>query len=319
MSHTPKYKTYATDYHVPIMVDEVLELLAVKPGGVYVDGTLGGGGHTHAILDASGPDGRVIAIDRDPEARAYATERLADYGDRLTVVAGNYGDVEAILEELDEEPVDGLLVDAGISSHQVDEADRGFSFSKEGPLDMRMSDHGPTLAEWLDSVEERDLTYILKKFGEVKPAKRLARAILEDRKKGLIETTTDLARVCESINSQPGRPKKIHPATLVFQALRIAINDELDGLQAVVDAVPNVVKSGGRAAFISFHSLEDRIVKQSLREMSTSDIPHGVPVTEDQLHGDIDVLTRKPVMASDEEIEFNPRARSAKLRAAQVR
>lgn len=310
---------YASEWHEPVLVDEVLEYLDVQPGRRYVDGTLGGGGHTQAILDASAPDGRVLSIDRDPTAIEFARERLASYGERVAFVLGNYADV--VRHTKGYAPVDGFLVDAGVSSEQLDDASRGFSFRRAGPLDMRMGPDAQTLEEYLDVVDERELARVLKEFGEIRSARRISSAILEAWGEGRLERTTDLARTVEEsvgIGAGTGRRTTIHPATLVFQALRIAINGELDGLQRAVDAIPEVVRSGGRAVFISFHSLEDRIVKRGFRDLATDDLPPGVPVRADQTTTIAKVLTGRPITASEEELEGNPRARSAKLRAIEV-
>lgn len=318
----PDLPTYATTYHVPIMVGEVLDYLNVEPGGHYVDGTAGGGGHTAAILEASAPDGQVLAIDRDPEAIAEAGERLSEAGDRLHLVQGNYGDVADICRAHGFNAVDGFLVDAGVSSHQLDEAERGFSFSQEGPLDMRMGPDAPTLEEYLTSVDANELTRALRTYGEVRSAHRVARAILEAFEAGELDTTVDLAGVVEDVvgyGAGSGRGTRIHPATLVFQGLRIAINRELDTLERAVMAVPDVVQPGGRAVFISFHSLEDRIVKHGFRDLANDCIcPPDLPVCGCDAKARVKVLTSKPVYAGDEEIERNPRARSARLRAVEV-
>ncbi len=318
----PDSYTYGTDYHVPVMVPEVLEYLDVAPAGRYVDGTAGGGGHSAAILEASAPDGRVLAIDRDPEAIETVRERLEDAADRLTLVQGNYGDVLQICQVHDFVDVDGMLVDAGVSSHQLDEAERGFSFSQEGPLDMRMGPDAPTLEEYFEAVELDELTRALKVYGEVRKAYYVARAILEAFDAGELQTTVDLADVVEKTvghGAGSGRGTSIHPATLVFQGLRIAINRELDSLEAAVKAVPDVVRTGGRAVFISFHSLEDRIVKHGFRELAEDCIcPPGLPVCGCDAVQRVEILTSKPVYASEAEVERNPRARSARLRAVEV-
>ncbi|MFW5966236.1 MAG: 16S rRNA (cytosine(1402)-N(4))-methyltransferase RsmH [Persicimonas sp.] len=315
-------ETYASEYHVPIMVAEVLEQLDVVPGGRYVDATAGGGGHTAALLDASAPDGRVLAIDRDPEAIDEVRTRLDGAGGRLQTVRGNYGRLVELCAEYDFLDADGLLVDAGISSHQVDEAERGFSFRKEGPLDMRMGPEAVSLEDYLEAVDRRELTRVLETYGDVRGAYRIAGAILEEFGEGRIETTLDLADCVERVApgwSSAGRRTGMHPATLVFQALRIAVNRELEHLERAVEAVPEVVASGGRAAFISFHSLEDRIVKHGLRDLANDCVcPPDLPVCGCDAVARVRVLTSSPIRASEEEVDKNPRARSAKLRAAEV-
>ena len=313
---------YATAYHAPVLVEEVLRWLDVTGGGVYLDGTAGGGGHTQAILEASEPDGRVLAMDRDPRAVEEVRNRLQDqYPERLVVVEANYGDAPRVLKELGWAPVDGWLIDAGVSSHQLDEAQRGFSFQSEGPLDMRMGPDAMPVAQYLDQVEQEELAEVLKEFGEIRGSWGMAKAILEAREDGVLETTKDLSDliVRRSPPRHHPRAKSIHPATLVFQALRIAVNRELTHLKEAVAAIPQVVAGGGRAVFISFHSLEDRIIKHGFRHLADPcRCPPDLPRCGCGAVSAGAVLTRKPVTASDEEAQKNPRARSAKLRAFQV-
>ncbi len=313
---------YASEYHVPVLVREVLEQLAVVPGGRYVDGTLGGGGHTSAILEASGPEGRVLAIDRDPEAIAAARARLGALAERVTFVQGNYSQAAEFLETTGFGKVDGFLVDAGISSHQIDTAERGFSFSRPGPLDMRMGEDVPTLKEYLETVSHGELASALRRYGEIRSASRVATAILDAVQADRLETTADLRECVAEIvgrGAGSGRQSGIDPATLVFQALRIAVNGELEHLEAAVLSVPQVVRAGGRAVFISFHSLEDRIVKQGFRELATACVcPPKLPVCQCEGRAKVQVLTSKPLMAAPDELEANPRSRSARLRAARV-
>ncbi|MFP4598114.1 MAG: 16S rRNA (cytosine(1402)-N(4))-methyltransferase RsmH [Persicimonas sp.] len=316
----PNSQTYATGYHAPVMVDEVLDYLQVGDGGRYVDGTAGGGGHTAAILDASAPDGRVLGVDRDPEAIEQVRERLGDANGRLELVQGNYGNLLDICRDRGFVGVDGLLVDAGVSSHQLDEAERGFSFSQAGPLDMRMGPDAPSLAEYLETIEQDELTRVLRTYGEVRSAHRISRAILEALGAGELETTVDLAKVVEDTAGRysAGR-SKIHPATLVFQGLRIAINRELESLERAVTAVPDLVGPGGRAVFISFHSLEDRIVKHGFRELAEDCVcPPDLPICGCDAVAQVRVLTSRPIRPSEQEVERNPRSRSARLRAVEV-
>ncbi|MBA2661064.1 MAG: 16S rRNA (cytosine(1402)-N(4))-methyltransferase RsmH [Bradymonadaceae bacterium] len=313
---------YASDYHVPVLVHEVLAWLAVVPGGRYVDGTLGGGGHTAAILDASAPDGLVLAIDRDPEAIAAARARLGEQAGRVIFVEGNYANATEIVAEAGFGPVDGFLVDAGISSHQIDTAERGFSFSRPGPLDMRMGRDTPSLEEYLQNATHGELAYALRTYGDIRSASRVAAAILDAFAKGSLETTADLRECAAEIvgrGAGSGRKTGIDPSTLVFQALRIAVNREIEHLELAVAAVPKVVRPGGRAVFISFHSVEDRVVKHGFRELSRQCIcPPGLPICSCDHVSQVEILTSKPVMASKEELQENPRARSARLRAARV-
>ncbi|WP_230469935.1 16S rRNA (cytosine(1402)-N(4))-methyltransferase RsmH [Lujinxingia vulgaris] len=308
---------YASEYHAPIMVEEVLHWLNVMPGGLYVDGTAGGGGHSAAILDRSAPDGRLIAIDRDPEALSAVRERLAEEaGSRLTLVNANYAQAAEILAERGA-LADGWLVDAGVSSHQLDEPSRGFSFQQPGPLDMRMGPDVPTLAEYLETTSREELARVIKVYGEVRGSWGVAGAILGAFSRGELKTTTDLADVVAS--KQRGGSRKIHPATLVFQALRIAVNRELEHLEAAVRQIPDVVKPGGRAVFVSFHSLEDRIVKHTFRELADPcTCPRDFPRCACGKEPLVEVLTRQSVVAGDEEVQTNPRARSARLRAIEV-
>lgn len=313
-------ESYASSYHVPVLVREVLEWLEVADGKSFVDGTAGGGGHTEAILEASGPDGRVLAIDRDPDAVQQVKRGLGDFGERLTVRRANYAATRRVLNEERWEKVDGWLVDAGVSSHQLEQRDRGFSFQYDGPLDMRMGPEAQTVGELLDAAEVDELADVLRTYGEVKGSRRLAEAIVDARRQGTLETTRDLAELVENKRGKgPRRPGGIHPATLVFQALRIAVNRELEHLQRAVEQIPSVVQSGGRAVFISFHSLEDRIVKHGFRNLANSCVcPPDLPVCGCDAVSEGEVLTRGPVEASSEECRKNRRARSAKLRAFRV-
>lgn len=313
---------YASEYHVPVLVREVLEQLVVVPGGRYVDGTLGGGGHTAAILEASGPEGRVLAIDRDPEAILAARARLGDLAARVTFVQGNYSQAAEFVVSTGFGKVDGFLVDAGISSHQIDTAERGFSFSRSGPLDMRMGEDVPTLKEYLETVSHGELASALRRYGEIRSASRVATAILDAVNADRLHTTADLRACVAAVvggGAGSGRRTTIDPATLVFQGLRIAVNGELEHLEAAVLGVPDVVRAGGRAVFISFHSLEDRIVKMGFRELATACVcPPRLPVCICGGRARVEVLTSKPLMALEDELEVNPRARSARLRSVRV-
>lgn len=288
-----------TPYHVPVLAREVVELLQPRRGGVYVDGTLGGGGHAAAILDASAPDGRVIGMDWDEEAVAAARERLGRYGERVTVVGRNFAELDDMVMALGLTTVDGVLFDLGVSSHQFDEPARGFSVQRPGPLDMRMSRQlAATARDVLRTASVEELANLFFEYGEERRARAIARAIGRARERGEpLETTEDLARLCGP------RRGRIHPATRVFQALRIAVNDELGNLRRGLAAAVRVLRSGGRLAVISFHSLEDRIVKRLFLEQ--------------QAAGVLRVVTKKPVMATAAEAAANPRSRSAKLRVAE--
>jgi 16S rRNA (cytosine1402-N4)-methyltransferase len=283
--------------HVSVLLEEAVQALEPLPGGLYVDATLGAGGHTEALLSV--PDTRVIGIDRDPLALRIATERLARFGDRFVPLKAAFGDIEAALAGIGVSHVDGLLADIGVSSMQIDDPDRGMSFRAEGPLDMRMdTTSGETALELIDRLDDDELADVLFKLGEERRSRRIARCIKQARESGELETTLDLRRaVVRAVG--PNRLGGVDPATRTFQALRIAVNGELDQLSALIDAAGQVVRTGGIAAIISFHSLEDRIVKRAF-----VDRPIWQPIT------------KKPVVAGEEEVALNPRARSAKLRAA---
>ncbi len=306
--------------HKPVLLAEVLEALSIIENGIYIDCTFGRGGHTRAMLEQLGDQGRLIAIDRDPEA--IRTARVLESEDkRFSIEQGPF----SILKEVADRhgvtgQVNGILFDLGVSSPQIDEAERGFSFMREGPLDMRMDpDQGISAAEWLASAGEREMVEVFSKYGEERYAKRIARAITETREESPIETTTQLARlVIEVIPGQnkPGQ-KTIHPATKVFQAIRIFINRELDEIREALDQALEVLSPGGRLAVISFHSLEDRIVKRFMKKAASGDpFPANLPVPVSMLEPKLKVIG-KMIRASEEEIAVNPRARSAVLRVAE--
>jgi 16S rRNA (cytosine1402-N4)-methyltransferase len=282
--------------HTPVLVDEVIQFLQPQPGGRFIDATLGAGGHTHAILQRTAPDGRVLAIDQDKSALEKAAETLASSGSRVIYAHSNFRDIGSIAAANGFLEADGVLADIGLSSMMVDDAARGFSFMREGPLDMRMDrDQELTAADVLNTYGEKEIADILYKFGEERRSRPIARSIVRSRPLSL---TTDLARAVERVMGGP-RHGHIHPATRTFQALRIFVNDELSSLENFLDASMTVVRSGGRVVVISFHSLEDRIVKQKFR----------TPVVPGR------ALTKKVVVGDEEEVRRNPRARSAKLRA----
>lgn len=312
---------HASPYHVPIMVHEVLDVLNARAGASFIDGTLGGGGHSEALLTHTSPTGRVIGLDRDIDAITEASSRLASFGERFTAVHTNYDLMREALDGLGVDAVDGVLIDAGVSSHQLDTPERGFSFRHDGPLDMRMgNDEAPTLAEFLTTQDPESLTRVLQDYGELKGAFRIANGILDAFAADALHTTGDLNTVVlEYINPGLLRKMNISPSTLVFQALRIAINDELTHLEAALHAAISCVRPGGRVAFMCFHSLEDRIIKQGLRAMVNPCIcPSGLPICACGKQPRVKLVTRKPMRASPEECAANPRARSAMLRAATV-
>jgi 16S rRNA (cytosine1402-N4)-methyltransferase len=296
--------------HESVLVDEVLQYLSPREDGIYVDCTVGGGGH------ASRMAGRVIGIDRDPAALAAARARL---GDRATLVHGELGHVREILAGLGLAKVDGFLADLGVSSPQLDHAERGFSFSKQGPLDMRMDPtRGPTALDLLHTLDVDTLATVIGELGEERYAHRIARLIKEAIRQDRIATTTDLAAiVAQGIPVMEQRKSKIHPATRTFQALRIAVNAELDQLTRFLAAFPELLNPGGRCVIISFHSLEDRLVKNAFRDLTwTSSLPARLAAEAgERIEPVVELLTKKAVFATDAEVARNPRARSARLRA----
>jgi 16S rRNA (cytosine1402-N4)-methyltransferase len=305
--------------HIPVLQREVLEHLAPRAGGLYCDGTLGGAGHAASVLTASAPDGRLIGIDRDLDALAAARSRLAIFGDRVTTVHGTFGAVAEILAGLGITQVDGLLLDLGISSPQLDRPERGFSFSQPGPIDMRMDpSQGPTALDLLRETPVDELATLIADYGEERYAKRIARRLKEALRDDKLATTADLAAVIAScIPAAEQRKSRIHAATRTFQALRIAVNRELDELERFLAVFPDLLAPAGRCVIISFHSLEDRMVKNRFRELAwSSTLPPKLAIQAGERVDPICVpVTRKAVFAADDEIERNPRARSARLRA----
>ncbi|MCX5515932.1 16S rRNA (cytosine(1402)-N(4))-methyltransferase [Kaistia algarum] len=299
--------------HVSVLLREVLEHLAPALDGVYIDGTFGLGGYTRAIL-ASGA--RVVAIDRDPTAIAGGAGLVADAAGRLTLSEGRFGELDEIAEMVGFDAVDGVVLDIGVSSMQLDEAERGFSFRFDGPLDMRMGGDGPSAADIVNAMEPRDLARIFSVLGEEKRAAALARAIAEDRKKTPFLRTLEFAGLCERVVGKR-QSDPIHPATRAFQALRIYVNRELDELGDALAAAERILKPGGRLVVVSFHSLEDRIVKRFLAERSEARAGGSRHLPEQSIAPPTFSLVGKgPVLPGVDEIRTNPRARSAKLRAA---
>jgi 16S rRNA (cytosine1402-N4)-methyltransferase len=306
--------------HTSVLLDEVLEALVPSRGGLYVDCTVGMGGHSEAILDA-GPEARVIGIDRDAESLAIASSRLARFGERFVPAHADYRDIDDVLGRHGggERPA-GILADLGISSFQLDSPERGFSFSHDGPLDMRMDrGTGTAAVDLVNDLSEGDLADLIYEYGEERASRRIARAIGREREKARIETTARLAEIVARASGIPRHKQRIHPATRTFQALRIAVNRELDRLDDFLrDAVSALAAPAGRIAVIAFHSLEDRIVKHVFKGLSGQcSCPPGFPVCVCGRRRLIRLVTSKPIVPSERELETNPRARSARMRVAE--
>lgn len=293
--------------HRPVLLPEVLVYLNCQPGRVYVDGTVGSGGHARAILERSSPTGRLVGLDWDEQAIRRAQENLAVFGKRVELQKGNFKDLKTVLESFSPVAVDGILLDLGVSTEQLEDRERGFSFRWEAPLDMRMSrDTKITARDLLQELSVSEMSNLFRQYGEERWANRIARAIARRRQIKPLRTTRELVDLIEK--SVPRRRGRIHPATRIFQALRIAVNDELDNLRAFLEQSTDLLLPGGRLCIISFHSLEDRIVKEHFRQWAkgrNGESPH------------LCILTPKPVVPSSGEVFANPRARSAKLRAAE--
>lgn len=303
--------------HRSVLAAEAIDLLKPLPGGVYLDGTVGGGGHARLILEASAPDGRLIGLDRDPEALTKSAEVLAPYGERVVLRHCNFSVAAETLAELGIGGLDGMLLDLGVSSYQLDAPERGFSFRVDAPLDMRMDPTtGVTAAEVLNSAEAAELTRIFREYGEERWAGRIARKIVRSRQQLPLATTRQLAELVRETVPGGMAPSRIHPATRVFQALRIHVNGELDHVARGVSQGIDLLKPEGRLVVISFHSLEDRIVKRIFQEQARGCIcPPRLPVCVCGWSPRVEILTRKAVRATSEEVDVNPRARSAVLRA----
>ncbi len=305
-----------SDQHQPVLLTQVLDALRVKPEGIYIDATFGRGGHAAALLEKLGPEGRLLAFDKDPEALAWASRRFAGE-ERLLMRAGSFGKLASEVDALGwRGRVDGILLDLGVSSPQLDDAARGFSFRQAGPLDMRMNpEAGPSAADWLAEASEQEIADVLWKYGEERFSRRIARAIVNTREETPIVTTLQLAELIAS--AAPRRDRHKHPATRSFQAIRIFINRELEDLEAVLPQAVDALAPGGRLAVISFHSLEDRIVKRFIRdEFRGPELPPDLPVMPAHYAPRLKPVG-KQIRAGDEEIAANPRARSAVLRVAE--
>lgn len=302
-------------HHISVLLNECIEELNIKPDGIYVDGTMGGGGHSLEIAKRIGT-GRLICIDQDPNAHEAAGKRLAEHKDKITFVRDNFGNIAHILDELGIEKIDGMLMDIGVSSHQLDEAERGFSYQQDAPLDMRMNPDRPFSAyNVVNEYSEDELDRVIFTYGEERWARRIAQFIVKEREAKPIETTGELVDIIKKAVPKGARKDGPHPAKRTFQAIRIEVNGELDVLQKAIDDVSERLNEGGRLCIITFHSLEDRIVKDAFRKQENPCIcPPQFPVCVCGKKPLGRVVTRKPILPSKEELEMNPRSRSAKLR-----
>ena len=305
--------------HTSVLFEECIQGLAIKPDGIYVDGTLGGGGHSSGICEKLGENGTLIGIDRDRDALNAAEKRLMPYKCRKYFVQSNYSDIKDVLGELAIEKIDGALLDLGVSSFQLDNPERGFSYMQDAPLDMRMSqDDDFTAYDVVNRYEGKELTEIIRKYGEERWASRIAEFIVKARKKQPIETTGELVNIIKAAIPAAARRDGPHPAKRTFQAIRIEVNDELGQLERAVDEFCDVLAPGGRLCIITFHSLEDRIVKEIInKRINPCTCPKEFPVCVCGKVGDIQKRSGKPILPSARELEENPRARSAKLRIAE--
>ena len=302
-------------HHISVLLNECIDNLNIRPDGIYVDGTMGGGGHSLEIAKRL-TTGRLICIDQDPNAHEAAGKRLAEYKDRITFVRDNFGNIKSILDSLGREKIDGMLLDIGVSSHQLDEAERGFSYQQDAPLDMRMNPDRPFSAyDVVNGYDEDELDRVIFTYGEERWARRIAQFIVKEREAKPIETTGELVDIIKKAVPKGARKDGPHPAKRTFQAIRIEVNGELEVLQRAIDDVAARLAVGGRLCIITFHSLEDRIVKEAFRKQENPCIcPPQFPVCVCGKKPLGRVITRKPILPSKEELEENPRSRSAKLR-----
>ena len=305
-------------HHISVLLNEVLDGLSIKPDGIYVDGTLGGAGHSLEIVKRL-RNGKLIGIDQDPAALEKSKEVLADYMDRVILVHSNYSGIKRVLREIGFDKVDGILLDLGVSSHQLDTEERGFSHNKDAHLDMRMDTTGGFTAwDVVNTYSEGELEKILLEYGEEKWARRIAQFIVNERQEKTIDTTFELVSVIKKAIPKKVRMEGHHPAKKTFQAIRIEVNRELEVLTGAITDMVECLNPGGRLAIITFHSLEDRIVKEAFKELYKDCIcPPELPKCVCDKRREIDIITRKPLTPSKEELEYNPRSRSAKLRVAE--
>lgn len=305
--------------HTSVLPEESVDNLSIKSNGIYVDGTTGGGGHSRLIADKLSSEGRLIAIDRDKDALDAANRNLKDVKCRVDFVHSNYTEIKSVLNNLNIRKIDGALLDLGVSSFQLDNEQRGFSYMKDAPLDMRMDAEDDFSAEDVVNVySEKDLARIIREYGEEKWASRIAKFIVKERQSGRIETTGQLVEIIKSAIPAGARREGPHPAKRTFQAIRIEVNDELKGLEDAVENFMDVLEVEGRFCVITFHSLEDRIVKNKFKDRENPCIcPPEFPVCVCGRKPDIKIITKKPILPAEEEIEMNPRSRSAKLRCVE--
>ena len=301
--------------HKSVLLEETIDSLNIKPDGIYVDGTLGGGGHASEVCRRLGEHGRLIGIDQDQDAITAAGERLAEFGDKVTIVRSNYEQIKSVLQELGIEKVDGIYLDLGVSSYQLDTADRGFTYNEDdAPLDMRMDQRNPmTAADIVNEYDEMDLYRIIRDYGEDKFAKNIAKHIVKARQEKRIETAGELTEIIKAAIPMKMRAVGGHPSKRTFQAIRIELNHELDVLNDSIDTMIDLLNPGGRLSIITFHSLEDRIVKNRFRE-NENPCPPDFPVCVCGRKSKGKVITRKPIVPTEEEIEENKRSKSSKLR-----
>lgn len=304
--------------HRSVLLDECIEGLAIKPNGIYIDGTAGGGGHSFEIAKRL-TTGRLIAIDQDETAIEAAGNRLKEFGDRVTLVRSNFSEIESVCRSLGVEEIDGVIMDLGVSSYQLDKAERGFSYNADAPLDMRMDNRNPLTAKTVvNTYSEAELRRVIFDYGEERFGGKIAAAIVEARQKCPIETTAELADLIKRTIPAPARQGGHHPAKRSFQAIRIEVNSELGVIAPAIEGAIRLMKSTGRIAIITFHSLEDRIVKQSFSSLAQGCVcPKEFPVCVCQNKPKVKIVTRKPILPTHKEIETNPRSRSAKLRVAE--
>ena len=305
--------------HRSVLLDECIESLNIKPNGIYVDGTAGGGGHSLEIVKRLTDGGRLIAIDRDDAAISAATERLHDYLDRVTFVRNNFSSAAEVVRELGIEKIDGILLDLGVSSYQLDTAERGFTHNTDAPLDMRMDRRGELDAyAVVNTYSFEELKRVIWEYGEERFAPKIASAIVRRREQKPIETTGELVDIIKSAIPAAAREGGHHPAKRTFQAIRIEVNGELDAIEPAIRRAKDIMNTGGRIVIITFHSLEDRIVKQTYADMASGcTCPRSLPICVCGKKPEVRVLTKKPILPSERELEENPRSRSAKLRVAE--